>query len=116
MSRGLACRSPPAHCWGEDDILLARGQAQLPLYIRLHRGLELAGELRELVSAEVAHGPEVQAAAAPAAAVEALHGLGLRRAIFRARRLRHEQIDDVLAAPVDHRADSARVDIVEPAA
>src|SRR3954471_12419867 len=87
----------------------------LPLHIRLHRRLELVDELGELVAADIADGPEIQAALAPAATVEALHGLGLRRPVLGARGLRHEQVDHMLAALVDDRADGARVDIVEPA-
>ena len=48
----------------------------LALLIRPHRGLELVAELVELVGADIADGPEVQAALAPAADVEALDGVG----------------------------------------
>src|SRR5262249_53775589 len=58
-------------------MTLYAGAARLPLHIRLHCRLELVNELGELVGADIADGPEVQAVIAPAAAVEALHGLGL---------------------------------------
>ena len=48
--------------------------------------------------------------------VETLDRVDLRGAPFGARRLRHEQIDDVLAAAIDHRTDGAGIDIIEPAA
>ena len=48
--------------------------------------------------------------------VEALDRLDLGGAPFGARRLRHEQVDDVLAAAIDHGADGAGIDIIEPAA
>src|SRR5437879_13269785 len=88
----------------------------LPLHTRLHRRLELVDELGELVAADVTDGPEVQAAFAPAAAVEALHGLSLRRPMLGARGLRYEQVDHVLSTLVDDGADGACIDIVEPAA
>src|SRR3954462_13364266 len=76
-----------------------------------HRCLELVAELVEFVRADVADGPKVQAALAPAANVEALDRVGPGGASFGRRGLRHEQIDDVLAAAIHDGADRARIDI-----
>src|SRR3954465_170013 len=78
--------------------------------------LEPLAEIRKLVLADVADRPVIQPAFAPVPDVEALDRVDLRGASFGARRLRHEQVDDVLPAAIDHRADGAGIDIIEPAA
>src|SRR5665213_746864 len=61
--------------------------------------------LVEFVGADIADRPEVHALLAPAQHAEALQGFHLRRLAFGIAGLRHEQIDDVLAPLVNHRAD-----------
>ena len=62
-----------------------------------HRALEPLAEIRKLILGEIADRPVIQPAIAPVPDVEALDRVDLRGAAFGARRLRHEQIDDVLA-------------------
>src|SRR6266487_5883286 len=76
-----------------------------------YRALESLAEIRKLVLCEIADRPVVQPAVAPAPDVEALNRVDLRRASLGARCLRHEQIDDVLAAAIDHSTDGAGIDI-----
>ena len=81
-----------------------------------YRALEFLAEIRKLVLCEIADSPKIQPAFAPVTDVEALDRLDLCGPPFGARRLRHEQVDDVLAAAIDHGADGAGIDIIEPAA
>src|SRR5450631_160424 len=97
-------------CVRRDDDL------KLPRTPTLHRALELLAEIGKFIGGDVADRPVVQATLAPAPDVESLDGFGSGRAAFGARGLRHEQIDHVAAAAVDHRTDGTGIDIVEPAA
>src|SRR5262249_36107375 len=83
---------------------------------RARGGFEFLAKTRQLLFCQIADGPIAEAAIAPAADIESLHRLHLRRAGFGARALRHEQVDDMLAAAVDHRADRTAIDIIQPAA
>src|SRR5271165_4747691 len=74
-----------------------RHEALLTLRIRPGGRLEFLAELGELIGADVADGPEIQAAFAPAADVEALDGLGTGLTARGVRGLRHEQIDHMRA-------------------
>ena len=48
--------------------------------------------------------------------VVALHGERRYRRMHRGQMLRHERIDDVLAAPINDRGDRLAVDVIEAAA
>src|SRR6478609_4147723 len=96
--------------------LAMTARSPLPRRPALHRAFESLAKIRQLILGEVADRPVVQAAIAPVPDVESLHRLDFRGAAFCAAGLRHEQIDHVLAPAIDHGADGAGIDIIEPAA
>src|ERR1700751_4711566 len=102
-------------CYAQQEIFEHRCYLRFPFLVVLRRGLELLAELGEFVGADVADRPEVHAAVAPAADVEALDGLHLRRLMRRIRGLRHKQLDAVGAALGDNGADAAVIYIIEAA-
>src|SRR5260221_13003453 len=78
----------------------------------LHRGLKPVTEYGELVGGKVGDRPEVQPALAPAADVETLEGIRLRRAGLGGSGLRHEQVDHMQRAAVADSGGRAAVGVI----
>src|SRR6195952_1477580 len=113
--RGAQRRSNPVFALLPSGLLRFARNDDLPRPAAPHRRLEFLAELRQFIGAEIADRPVVQPPLAPAPDVETLNRFG-SGAMLGASALRDEQVDDVAAPLVDHRAERAAVHIIEPAA
>src|SRR5882757_9146713 len=81
---------------------------------RSRRRPELRSKLLQFITIEIADRQKAQVLFGPAQNIEALHDLELGRRQYQPEALRHEQIDDVNAPPIDEHRYRLAVDVVEP--
>ena len=79
-------------------------------------GRQFLAKLVELARIDVADGPEIETTFRPMPDVKSMPGLAGRNRMLGAQALRHEQIDHMLAAPINDRGYLLAVDVVETAA